>query len=159
MSPYHTLPISVQEYYHIQISFIIPWTAIIHVSIGTISGKFTIICKIMTPKIVQGPNLKKGYPSLPLGSKNISLNSFSNTLNYNQTIKFLGKIRWISTLQCTKNLCFVPKFHKSPYHGWDKNPPIPSPLASNTLLNNKKRVPPPPCTAIIVHFSQKMMLI
>ena len=46
----------------------------------------------MAPEIVQGPNLKKVIYPYPLGSKNISLDSFSNTLNFNHTIHFPGKL-------------------------------------------------------------------
>ena len=35
----------------------------------------------MATEIVQGPNLKQVIHPFPLGSKNISLDSFSNTLN------------------------------------------------------------------------------
>ena len=51
----------------------------------------------MAPEIVHGPNLKNVIHPFPLRSKKVSLDSFSNTFNYNQNINFSGKIRWIST--------------------------------------------------------------
>ena len=85
----------------------------------------------MVPQKVHGPNLKKAIHPFPLGSKNISLYSFSNTLNFKHTIHFQANLL---NFKCTKKLCFVPTFRKGAYHGKGMPFPTPSPLVSTEMV-------------------------
>ena len=80
----------------------------------------------MVPEIVQGPNLKKVIHPFPLGSKNISLDSFSNTLNYNHTIHFQAKLGEFYNFNARNTWVLHQSF--GPYHGRGMPPPTPSPL-------------------------------
>ena len=97
----------------------------------------------MAPEIVQGPNLKKVIYPFPLGSKNISLDSFSNTLNFNHTIHFPGKLTEFQHFNAQK-VVFCTNISKRCLP-WEGDAP------SHTLPLGVNRNGPPPthCIAIL----------
>ena len=97
----------------------------------------------MAPEIVQGPNLKKVIYPFPFGSKNISLDSFSNTLNFNHTIHFPGKLTEFQHFNAQKSCVLYQHFEKVPTMGGG------CPFHTLPLGVNRNGPPPTHCIAIL----------
>ena len=96
----------------------------------------------MAPEIVQGPNLKRLSTPLPMGYKNISLDSFSSTFNCNHTINFQAKLGEFQHLYAGKT-CVL-------YHNFEKFPTMEGgcPLPHHPHWCQQKQSPTP-CTAVV----------
>ena len=107
----------------------------------------------MAPEIVQGPNLKEVIYPFPLGSKNISLDSFSNTLNFNHTIHFPGKLTEFQHVNAQKSCVLYQHFEKVPTMGGGCPFPHPPPWCQ------QKWSPSHPLHCNPIYWELELMLI